>query len=157
MCGNPHNRVMCKYIYFGSMGCSLDEGPARRDDGAEQRPRMSVTGDEGIEVGATMTEEPVRWSVPRSPEHLGEIVAARRRDLGLTQAEVALRAGVTRRFVNELENSHSTMYARRLFATIDALGYRIELQPRGASDGDAPDGTGRPDDASVRAVKDLGW
>lgn len=84
--------------------------------------------------------------VAHTPEHLGRIVALRRRHVGLTQGALAERAGVPRRFVNELEAGLATIYVRRLFATLDALGYRVVLEP-----------TSDPGEIPAPALADVGW
>lgn len=83
------------------------------------------------------------WSRPRSLDDLAGFVAAVRREQGLTQDELASAAGVPRRFVNELENGHATIYATRLFALLRELGVSVTLdagEVGGAGDGVEGDG-----------------
>lgn len=86
------------------------------------------------------------WGSPRTPEQMGRVIAARRRQLQVTQGELADQAGVPRRFVNDLETGDSTMYVRRLFATLDTLGFRLVLEP--AEDAD---------EIEAPSLKDIGW
>ena len=92
------------------------------------------------------------WGMPNSPEQLGELVAARRHELGLTQASLADDARVTRRFVHDVESGRATIYLRRLFATLDVLGYRMILQPRD----EAPVAV-QAEPVLPPDVKSLGW
>lgn len=96
-----------------------------------------------------MTQESsTGWGSPRTPEQLGHIVALRRRQVALTQTALAQQAGVPRRFVNELEGGQATIYVRRLFATLDALGYRVVLEPKdGRAESDIP----------PPAITNVGW
>jgi putative transcriptional regulator len=60
------------------------------------------------------------------PEHLANRLKERRTELGLTQAELAERVGVTRKTVNTVENrvfTPSTLLALKL---ADALGVTVE-------------------------------
>ncbi len=78
------------------------------------------------------------WSRPRSLDDLAGFVAAVRREQGLTQGELASAAGVPRRFVNELENGHATIYATRLVSLLRELGVTVTLdagEVGGAGDG----------------------
>ena len=101
------------------------------------------------------------WAAPRSVADIGAFVADVRRAAGLTQAQLAEHAAVSRRFVNELETGHSTLFADRLLALLRELGVQVRLDVYG------PDGTGSAEShpaASAQAqvegvppVKDLGW
>lgn len=118
-----------------------------------------------------MTENAAKvpvWGAPNDPGELGELIALLRRRRGLTQAGLADSADVTRRFVNELEGGHSTMYVRRLFAVLESLGARLVITEVGVS---AVGGAGAPEVAQSTAggnsgvipreaepqLRDLGW
>lgn len=64
---------------------------------------------------------------------VSEIVKARRRDLNLTQAEAAILAGVSARFVFDVENGKQSVAMDRLLLLLDALGLemRVEVTARG--------------------------
>ena len=51
----------------------------------------------------------------------------RRRDLGLTQAELATRAGVSRKWVYEFEAGKPSAELRLILRVVDALGLTLEL------------------------------
>lgn len=55
-------------------------------------------------------------------------VRARRRDLGLTQIEVAELAGVAVRTVHAVEAGKATLRLDALLAVLDAVGLRLTLE-----------------------------
>jgi HTH-type transcriptional regulator / antitoxin HipB len=57
-------------------------------------------------------------------------VRARRRELGLTQQEVADLAGVSTRFVHTVETGKPSLRLDRLLQVLDVLGLGLELVPR---------------------------
>ena len=61
---------------------------------------------------------------------LGVDVRARRKDLGLTQVEVAELAGVSARFVMELEQGKPTVRLDKLTAVLDAMGLTLRAEVR---------------------------
>jgi HTH-type transcriptional regulator / antitoxin HipB len=61
---------------------------------------------------------------------LGVDVRARRKDLGLTQVEVAELAGVSARFVMELEQGKPTVRLDKLTAVLDAMGLALRAEVR---------------------------
>jgi y4mF family transcriptional regulator len=63
----------------------------------------------------------------RSPQQLGEALRAARRQLGLTQPQLAMAAGVGVRFVVELESGKPTVRLEHVLRVIDALGGELEL------------------------------
>lgn len=58
---------------------------------------------------------------------LAAVVRGRRRDLGLTQAELAVRAGVSRKWVYEFEAGKPSAELRLILRVLDALGLTVEL------------------------------
>lgn len=60
---------------------------------------------------------------------LGVAVRARRRELGLTQQDLADLAGVGVRLVHEVENDHQAVQLSKLTALLDALGLHLQLAP----------------------------
>lgn len=64
------------------------------------------------------------------PEDIGPMVRARRRELRLTQTEVAEVAGTTLRFVSELERGKRTARLATVLRVFAALGIRIEASAR---------------------------
>jgi HTH-type transcriptional regulator/antitoxin HipB len=55
------------------------------------------------------------------------LVRARRKSLNLTQAELADLAGVSPRYVYDLENEKATVALDRFLSVLDALGLRLLL------------------------------
>ena len=58
---------------------------------------------------------------------IGLVLAQKRRSLNLTQAEVATKAHVGRRFISEMEAGKPTVELRKVLAAIEALGLAITL------------------------------
>jgi HTH-type transcriptional regulator/antitoxin HipB len=63
----------------------------------------------------------------RSPQQLGEALRAGRKQLGLTQPQLALAAGVGVRFIVDLEAGKPTLRLENILRVIDALGGEIQL------------------------------
>ena len=72
----------------------------------------------------------------RSPQQLGDALRAARKQLGLTQTQLALAAGVGVRFIVELESGKPTLRLENVLRVIEALGGEIHLSglPAVASD-----------------------
>ena len=62
-----------------------------------------------------------------SPEQLGQALRATRKQLGLTQPQLALAAGVGVRLIVELEAGKPTLQLEKVLQVIDALGGEIQL------------------------------
>jgi putative transcriptional regulator len=60
------------------------------------------------------------------PERLANRIKDRRAELGLTQAELAERVGVTRKTVNTVENSVFTPSALLALKLAESLGISVE-------------------------------
>ena len=63
----------------------------------------------------------------RSPQQLGNALCAARKQLGLTQPQLALAAGVGVRFIVDLEAGKPTVRLENVMRVIDALGGEIQL------------------------------
>jgi y4mF family transcriptional regulator len=72
----------------------------------------------------------------RSPQQLGDALRAARKQLGLTQPQLALAAGVGVRFIVDLEAGKPTLRLENVLRVIDALGGEIRLSglPSAATD-----------------------
>jgi len=68
----------------------------------------------------------LNWEIA-GPKDIAPLVRARRKDLGLTQAELAGLAEVSPRFVFDLESGKQTIALDKLFAVLRALGLSFEL------------------------------
>lgn len=62
-----------------------------------------------------------------STQKLGEVLRAARKQLGLTQPQLALAAGVGVRFIVELEAGKPTVQLVTVMRVIEALGGTIKL------------------------------
>jgi HTH-type transcriptional regulator/antitoxin HipB len=63
----------------------------------------------------------------RSIRDLAAAVRGRRTDLGMSQADLASRAGVSRKWIYEFEAGKSTAELGLLLRVLDALGLALEL------------------------------
>lgn len=63
----------------------------------------------------------------RAPSQLGDALRAARKQLGLTQPQLALAAGVGVRFIVDLEAGKPTLRLELVLRVIDALGGEIQL------------------------------
>ncbi|MBU6460884.1 MAG: helix-turn-helix transcriptional regulator [Proteobacteria bacterium] len=63
----------------------------------------------------------------RSPQQLGDALRAARKQLGLTQPQLALAAGVGARFIVDLEAGKPTLRLENVLRVIDALGGEVHL------------------------------
>ena len=64
----------------------------------------------------------------RSSQQLGDALRAARKQLGLTQPQLALAAGVGVRFIVDLEAGKPTLRLENVLRVIDALGGEIRLR-----------------------------
>lgn len=65
-----------------------------------------------------------------NPKQLGELIRRRRRELGLTQTEVADVANANLRFVSELERGKRTARLENVLRVLETLGIELEARPR---------------------------
>jgi y4mF family transcriptional regulator len=63
----------------------------------------------------------------RSIRDLAATVRGRRRDLGLSQAELAARAGVSRKWIYQFEGGKPTAELRLILRVLDALGLVLDV------------------------------
>ena len=63
----------------------------------------------------------------RSPKQLGAALRAARKQLGLTQPQLGLAAGVGVRFIVDLEAGKPTVRLENVLRVIDALGGELQL------------------------------
>lgn len=63
-----------------------------------------------------------------SAESLGQAIRHYRREAGLTQAELASRAGLNRTYLSALEQGQETEQLRRLLRVLRLLGVRMTLE-----------------------------
>ena len=82
--------------------------------------------------------------VVRTPEQLPGLLQAYRKQTGMTQAEAAVRLGVTQQTMSALERNAEKVSAARLMKLLSILGVELVLRkeeapaaPRSASAGDS--------------------
>jgi HTH-type transcriptional regulator/antitoxin HipB len=63
----------------------------------------------------------------RSIRDLAAVVRGRRKDLGLSQAELAARAGVSRKWIYQFEAGKPTAELRLILRVLDALGLVLDV------------------------------
>ncbi len=63
----------------------------------------------------------------RTPQQLGDALRAARKQLELTQPQLALAAGVGVRFIVDLEAGKPTLRLENVLRVIDALGGELQL------------------------------
>lgn len=73
--------------------------------------------------------EPLSYMGMRSPSRIGRALRSARRDAGLTQAELAVAASVSREAVSVLENGQRGARTETLNAILFALGYELAFVP----------------------------
>lgn len=66
----------------------------------------------------------------RSPQRIGRGLKSARRASGLSQAEVAAAAGVSREALSRLESGKHVARTDTLTAALDVLGYELAFLPR---------------------------
>ena len=62
-----------------------------------------------------------------TPASLGDAVRHYRTEAGLTQAQLAEKAGIQRSYLSELESGKETEQVKRLFGVLRQLGVRMTL------------------------------
>jgi HTH-type transcriptional regulator / antitoxin HipB len=70
----------------------------------------------------------MNFLLTNSPEALGSAVLKARNQLGLTQPQLALAAGVGVRFIVELEAGKPTVRLETLLKVLQALGGRLAVE-----------------------------
>ena len=66
----------------------------------------------------------------RRPHEVGVALRSAREGLGLTQAETAAAAGVSRKWLSEVEGGKATASLGLVLGVLDALGYEVEFVPQ---------------------------
>ena len=73
---------------------------------------------------------------------IGKTIAQKRRELRLTQQELADRAGVSRRTLIELEHGRNDISLRRMLRILLSLGLQLDVRPA----------SGRPTEDQLREI-----
>jgi len=66
-----------------------------------------------------------------TPQALGALVRARRREQGASQAELASLCGIGVRFLSDLENGKPTVELGKVLQVLACLGLDVHVMPRG--------------------------
>jgi len=66
---------------------------------------------------------------------IGEVVKKTRKNMGVTQKDLALTSGTGLRFIIELERGKPTCELEKVLTVLQTLGIRIELTPPSARNG----------------------
>ena len=66
-------------------------------------------------------------AIKYTAKQIGEIVKRTRKNLGVTQADLALTSGTGLRFIIELERGKPTCQLEKTLTVLHTLGIRIEL------------------------------
>lgn len=74
----------------------------------------------------------------RSTRDLGAIVRARRREMGLSQGDLAVRAGVSRPWISYLEGGKPTIELGRVLRVLEALDLVLQIHTGAEPTDDAP-------------------
>jgi HTH-type transcriptional regulator / antitoxin HipB len=68
-----------------------------------------------------------------SPHQIGKAVRKTRKELGVTQSDLALTSGTGLRFISDLENGKPTCQIGKVLTVLQTLGIRFELIPPAGS------------------------
>jgi HTH-type transcriptional regulator/antitoxin HipB len=69
-------------------------------------------------------------SIARSPKQFSEAIKRRRKELGITQMELAEKTGLSQKTVSKLETGVSGVRLQTLFDVLAVLNLEIQLQTR---------------------------
>lgn len=69
-------------------------------------------------------------TIIQNPQQLGETIRNRRRELGLTQTDIADVANTNLRFVSELERGKPTARLENVMRVLATLGIELEARSR---------------------------
>jgi HTH-type transcriptional regulator / antitoxin HipB len=79
-------------------------------------------------------------------------VLGRRRDLGLSQAQLAERVGVSRKWLSEFERGKSTAELGLVLRLLESLDLQVTITPTARSGGDHADGRVPPAPVDLDAL-----
>lgn len=67
--------------------------------------------------------------MPLTPEEIGKIVRTTRKEMRVTQADLALTSGTGLRFIVDLENGKTTCQIGKVLTVLQTLGIEATLSP----------------------------
>lgn len=68
-----------------------------------------------------------------TPTQIGAILAARRKQLDLSQAQVAARVGLSQNRLSVLEKNSATLTAKQLMALLNVLGLELAVNEKASN------------------------
>jgi len=71
-------------------------------------------------------------------EQIGKAIRTRRKDLKITQKELAMACGTGLRFIVELEKGKPTCQIGKILQVLRALGFVIDVRPNAENKGGRP-------------------
>jgi HTH-type transcriptional regulator / antitoxin HipB len=76
----------------------------------------------------------------KNPEQLGAAIRARRKQLKVTQTELAMTCGTGQRFIIDLESGKPTCQIGKIFQVLQALGFMLnaDIPAIDSSEGGTP-------------------
>ncbi|GEM_PF-169919 len=113
--------------------------------------------DENLPIGNLIIKDTLMIRIA-TPQDLGHAVRAARKQLGLTQAQLSLAAGVGLRFIVDLEAGKPTLRLEHVLRVVDALGGEFTLNGFASNhSGTAPTAANAHDTwaARLRALDEL--
>ena len=69
-----------------------------------------------------------------TPEKIGELVRSTRKNMGVTQKELAMTSGTGLRFIIEMEKGKPTCQLGKVLTVLHTLGIKIEVIPPAGND-----------------------
>jgi len=87
----------------------------------------------GLALNSLLSGKPRRFraSSVSTARDVGEAIRLRRKDLGLTQRELAEKSGTGERFISEIERGKETAELGKVLDLLDALGLETRLAAKG--------------------------
>ena len=71
----------------------------------------------------------------KNPEQLGAAIRARRRELNVTQKDLAMTCGTGLRFIIDLEKGKPTCQIEKILQVLQALGLQLQIVSPGVDTG----------------------
>ena len=71
----------------------------------------------------------------QNPEQIGVAIRARRRQLKVTQKDLAMTCGTGLRFIVDLEKGKPTCQIGKILQVLQALGIKLQISSLGTDDG----------------------
>lgn len=121
---------------------SEEELITKVQDILEEKPKNNHTAKAVITLGSLLLGGAILNSLLSSPSkrfssqtiatarEIGEAIRLRRKDLGLTQQDLAEKSGTRERFISEVERGKETAEVGKILDLLDALGLEAKISIR---------------------------